>query len=276
MRSDREFAPAKVNLALHVTGRRDDGYHLLDSLVVFPRIGDTLEAEPSATLTLAISGPFAEPLGAGRDNLVLRAARLVGGAGASLRLTKRLPVASGIGGGSADAAATLRLLARLHGVSLPPEDAILGLGADVPVCLASRAARMSGIGERIEPLALPAFWLVLVNPGVAVPTATVFRTLARRENPPLPEMPSHPDLDTLVSYLSATRNHLEAPARALQPAIADALAALLTQSGCRLARMSGSGATCCGIFGTQARAEAAALEIEQMEPGWWVAAAEVA
>ena len=190
-----ELAPAKVNLALHVTGRRPDGLHLLDSLVVFPRLGDLVEAEPAADLSLAIDGPFARDLSAGADNLVLRAALLLGrrGRGAALRLTKSLPVASGIGGGSADAAATLRLLARLWQAPLPAPEAVLALGADLPVCLAGRPCRMSGIGERLAPLALPPFWLVLANPGVPLATAAVFAGLASRSNPPLPAPPAFPD-----------------------------------------------------------------------------------
>ena len=190
-----EPARAKVNLCLHVTGRRADGYHLLDSLVAFAEFGDAIRASRAEALTLVIEGPFAEGLGDLPDNLVLRAARALDGLdgkgnGAALTLVKSLPVASGIGGGSADAAATLRALARLRGLPLPGPDAVLALGADVPVCLAGVPTRMSGIGEVLEPVALPDFAMVLVNPGVAVPTGAVFSGLARRDNPPMPGVPA--------------------------------------------------------------------------------------
>jgi 4-diphosphocytidyl-2-C-methyl-D-erythritol kinase len=270
-----ETAPAKVNLALHVTGRRADGYHLLDSLVVFPRLGDRLEAEPARGLSLTLDGPFAIGLGAGDDNLVLRAAELLQpqGRGAALRLTKELPVAAGIGGGSADAAAALRLLARLWSVPLPPRAAVLALGADVPVCLAGRPARMSGIGEHLAPLRLPPFWIVLANPGLPLPTGAVFAGLARTDNPPLPNPPAFADSGALVAWLAATRNDLEPPARALAPPVAVVLAALAAQPGCALARMSGSGATCFGLFAHAAPAREAAAAIARAEPAWWVAAA---
>ena len=269
-----EFAPAKVNLALHVTGRRADGLHLLDSLVVFPAFGDRLEAEPAAGLSLAIEGPFAGDLGAGDDNLVVRAARLLDPSrGAAIRLAKHLPVASGIGGGSADAAAALRLLARLWGLPLPPGEAVLALGADLPVCLARRPCRMRGIGERLAPVTLPPMWVVLANPGVPVPTGAVFAGLASRENPALPEVPAFANADALFGWLAAQRNDLEAPALAVAPAIAATLAALRAQPGCGLARMSGSGATCFGLFAGEGAALAAAAALRRAEAGWWVAAA---
>ncbi len=273
-----ELAPAKVNLALHVTGRRADGYHLLDSLVVFPRVGDLLEVEPAAGLSLTIDGPFARDLGAGADNLVLRAALLLrgeGGAGAALRLVKSLPVASGIGGGSADAAAALRLLGGLWGLDLPPRSVLAGLGADVPVCVAGKSCRMQGIGEVIEPVALPPFWLVLVNPGVPVSTPAVFAGLARRDNPPLPEPPVFPDGAALAVWLAGQRNDLAEPAVALAPEVRTVLDALAAAPGCRLARMSGSGATCFGFFTAAEPALAAAEALRHDHPAWWVAAAPV-
>lgn len=273
-----EPAPAKVNLALHVTGRRADGYHLLDSLVAFAGIGDRLEAEPAATLSLAIDGPFARDLGAGADNLVLRAALLLRGSGpegAALRLTKSLPVASGIGGGSADAAATLRLLARLWTRPLPPVEALASLGADVPVCVAGTATRMRGIGDELAPVPLPPFWLVLVNPGVPVPTPAVFAALGRRDNPPMADPPAFRDAEALAAWLAAQRNDLEAPAAILAPEIRAVLDALAAEPGCRLARMSGSGATCFGFFTTAEPALAAAEAIRAAAPGWWVAASPV-
>lgn len=272
-----ELAPAKVNLTLHVTGRRADGMHLLDSLVVFPRLGDLVEAEPARDLSLAIDGAFARDLGAGADNLVLRAALLMRspGRGAALRLTKSLPVASGLGGGSADAAATLRLLARLWDAPLPAPAAILALGADLPVCLAALPARMRGIGEALAPVTLPPCWLVLANPGVPLATAQVFAGLADPGNPPMPEPPAFADADALFAFLAVQRNDLEAAAAALSPAAGQALAALAAQPGCRLARMSGSGATCFGLFASEAAALAAAAAIRRAAPAWWVAAAPV-
>ncbi len=270
-----ELAPAKVNLALHVTGRRADGYHELDSIVVFPRLGDLVEAEPAAGLSLALDGPFAHDLGTGPDNLVLRAALLMRpqGRGAALRLLKSLPVASGIGGGSADAAATLRLLARLWQAPLPATEAVLALGADVPVCLDGRACRMQGIGERLTPLDLPPFWIVLANPGVPLATAAAFAGLVSRTNPPLAPPPAFPDAAAFFGYLAAQRNDLEAPAVSLAPPLAATLASVRRQPGCVLARMSGSGATCFGVFAAEAPALAAAEAIRHAEPTWWTAAA---
>lgn len=273
---ETEFAPAKVNMTLHVTGRRSDGYHLLDSLVVFPRVGDQVAAEASPDLSLAIDGPFGQELDP-PGNLVLAAARLIrrDGLGARLRLTKTLPVASGIGGGSSDAAAALRLLARLWSIALPPADAVLALGADVPVCLAARPARMSGIGEVLAPVDLPSFWLVLCNPGVPLATAPVFRALIGAENPPMTPGESWRDLADFCRFLRDSRNDLEPPAIALAPVIAEVLAALSRCPGCRLARMSGSGATCFGVFDSAADAQEAARALGRAAPGWWVAAAPV-
>lgn len=268
-----EFAPAKVNLALHVTGQRDDGYHLLDSLVVFAGVGDEIRATPGP-LSLSLTGPMAAGLQAEDDNLVLRAARAMR-AEAQLVLDKRLPVASGIGGGSADAAATLRLLARVTGRPLPDAAAVLALGADVPVCLAGRAVRMAGVGERLTSLPpLPAAWLVLVNPGVAVATPAVFRGLARKDNAPLPrDLPFLRNTAELAAFLRMCRNDLEPPAMALAPVIGTVRDALTAQDGCLLARMSGSGATCFGLFADGLTAAAAARAVQAAHPGWWVAAA---
>lgn len=269
------FAPAKVNLALHVTGRRSDGYHLLDSFVVFAGVGDTVTAAPLHGLTLTITGPQAEALPATDDNLVLRAARMMGGE-ASLILHKVLPVASGIGGGSADAAATLRALSALTGRALPDAASVLSLGADVPVCIAGRPVRMQGVGEVLTPLPpLPDIWLVLANPGVAVPTPAVFARLDRRDNAPMPEVPTFADAAVMAIWLAAQRNDLQPAAIAIAPVIADTLAALLAQPGCLLSRMSGSGATCLGLFATEADARSAAARLLQDKPGWWVVASRV-
>lgn len=273
-----ELAPAKINLCLHVTGRRDDGYHLLDSLVVFASAGDLVTAAPGQSLSLQIEGPEGTGLAADVDNLVLRAARAMG-ATATLGLLKALPVASGIGGGSADGAATLRALSRLTGQPLPGADEVLALGADVPVCLHGRPTRMQGIGERLSPLPpLPPVWLVLVNPRVQVPTPQVFARLTRRSNPPVPEPPvsGWADAVALADWLAAqTRNDLETPARRIAPILVQVDAALEASSGCLMARMSGSGATCFGLYATEAAASAAARTLQTQHPGWWVTNAAV-
>lgn len=282
--SDRELARAKVNLFLHVRGRGPEGYHFLESLAVFPRVGDLLEAEPASTISLSLDGPFADALGGGGDNLVIGAARalsdrLAKRPGAALRLTKSLPVAAGIGGGSADAGAALRLLTRLWPDvpkdSLP--DIAFALGADAPVCLAQRPAIMGGVGERLSAApAFPAFWMVLVNPMQPLSTAEVFGALERRENPSGPKAPARfLDFSHLTSWLSAQRNDLEAPARSIRPVIGKVLSALSWDETCALARMSGSGATCFGLFETEKAALAAADRLRRAEPGWWITAAEV-
>jgi 4-diphosphocytidyl-2-C-methyl-D-erythritol kinase len=267
-----DFAPAKVNLTLHVTGQRADGYHLLDSLVVFAGVGDSVTVAAAPALSLAITGPMGAMLPVTDDNLVLRAARAMG-ATAQITLHKVLPVSSGIGGGSADAAACLRALARLTGQALPGPDQVLALGADVPVCLAGTPARMTGIGVALGPVPpLPAAWLVLANPGVAVSTPAIFRALARRDNAPMPA--SLPRLKTtadLAAFVAMQRNDLESPAIALQPVIAQVKTALTAQPGCMLARMSGSGATCFGLFADPLSANAAARALQAAQPGWWVA-----
>ncbi len=274
-----EFAPAKINLCLHVTGRRSDGYHLLDSLVVFAGVGDRLALTAKKGLTLTISGPEAGSLATDPDNLVLQAARAMGVADAALSLVKNLPVASGIGGGSADAAAALRLLARMTGRPLPDAAAVLALGADVPVCLAGRPVRMRGVGEELSPLpALPPFACLLVNPRVPVPTAQVFAGLTSRQNPGLPDLPpaalrSAADLAAWLE--NHTRNDLVPAAQTVAPVLASVQAALQGTPGCLLARMSGSGGTHFGLFATRGAASAADREIRSLGPGWWTAVADV-
>lgn len=273
-----EFAPAKVNLALHVTGRRDDGYHLLDSLVVFAAVGDKVTVAAADGLHLSVAGLHAASLPATGDNLVLRAARAFGtGQGAMIGLNKVLPVASGIGGGSADAAATLRALSQLWGVDLPPAASILTLGADVPVCLASKPARMTGIGDVVTPMAydLPPAWLVLVNPHIALPTPAVFAALTIRENPGLPSFAHWPDALALARWLQNTRNDLEGPATTVAPQIAAVKAALNSTNDCLLARMSGSGATCFGLYPNAISAGRAATNIASHHPVWWVRSAPI-
>jgi len=270
----REFAPAKINLTLHVTGRRPDGYHLLDSLVAFAGVGDEIVVRRGQGLGLAVDGPEAAGL-AGGDNLVLGAARFLGADDLALGLTKRLPVASGIGGGSSDAAAAIRAICRLEGRELPDASATVRLGADVPVCMDPRARRMSGIGEILsKPLPLPPAWLVLVNPRVAVATSAVFAGLAGVGGPPMPaQVPEMPDARSLAGFIAGMRNDLEVPAAQLAPQIARVCTALGAQPGCLVVRMSGSGATCFGLFATGDGAQEAARAIRVAEPSWWVESA---
>lgn len=276
-----EAAPAKINLALHVVGRRPDGYHELETLAVFTEFGDRLSVGPARQDEFSIHGPYAAGLPADGGNLVIRAREALRLAfpGAhlppvSIRLEKNLPVASGIGGGSSDAAAALRALARHWNfdnaaplITLAPR-----LGADVPMCLAARPLLARGAGERIEPVTgLPQLAIVLVNPGVGVSTPQVFSALASRENPPLPSLPANAGLGGLLEWLAASRNDLEAAARSLAPAIAESLSALRA-SGAAFARMSGSGATCFGIYESRHAAERAADAISRKRRDWFVAA----
>lgn len=259
-----ELARAKINLTLHVLGRRPDGYHTLESLVVFADLCDTLELEPDAAPGLAVSGPTAKASGAVADNLVLKAARELAARIPGLRtgaflLSKHLPAAAGIGGGSADAAAALRLLARANGL-LPDDprllDAARAVGADVPVCLEQRPRIMRGAGEELgPPLDLPQVHAVLVNPGVPVATAPVFAQLGlqpgqRYDGAAHPEIASGLGAAQLIARLQEGRNDLQPAAIRVAPEIADVLEQLGRQHGCRLARMSGSGATCFGLFTT--------------------------
>lgn len=278
----REAAPAKVNLYLRVTGRRAaDGYHLLDSLAVFGPAADALTAAPApAGLALAVTGPEAAALAAEPDNLVLRAARALAAAAgladpaAALTLEKRLPVASGIGGGSADAAAALRALDRLWGTGLGTrrlEAVAAGLGADVPVCVAGSPARMQGVGEILAAAPpLPRFALLLANPRLALPTPAVFRARAAAgagfSAPAALPAGGWTDAPALAADLRGLGNDLEAAAIGLCPPIAGVLAALAAQPGCLVARMSGSGATCFGLFATAVEAEAA---VAALPAGWW-------
>jgi 4-diphosphocytidyl-2-C-methyl-D-erythritol kinase len=281
MATDRvaEDAPAKINLCLHVTGRQSDGYHLLDSLVVFADIGDRVEVTSGRGLSLRLTGPEAGGLQAEADNLVLRAARAMGVTDAALTLDKTLPVASGIGGGSADAAATLRALSRLTGRALPSKEVVVQLGADVPVCLAGRPARMSGIGETLAPLPiLPPLWLVLVNPRHPVPTPQVFAALVSRDNPPLPDLRSEAlaTAQSFTAWLAAqTRNDLVPPARAVVPALEQVQAALAATPGCLLARMSGSGGTHFGLFAKGEEARDGARFLGRSHPDWWIASGRI-
>lgn len=258
------FAPAKVNLALHVTGRRADGYHLLDSLVVFAGVGDFLRVTPAPKIGLQVTGPGAQGVPADARNLVWKAAEWAGKP-AQITLDKRLPHAAGIGGGSTDAAAVLIAL------GTGPEGSE-ALGADVPVCMHRRACRMSGIGEMLENVPpLPSMWIVLVNAGEGVPTGAVFGAMTSVDNAPMPTPEWH-DFSSFITWLEGTRNDMEAAAKTVSPVVGDVLARLRQTDGCALSRMSGSGGTCFGLFASEAQAEAAA---QAMPDGWWAKAAMV-
>jgi 4-diphosphocytidyl-2-C-methyl-D-erythritol kinase len=343
-----EHAPAKINLALHVTGRRPDGFHLIESLAVFTRHGDRVTVAAASEDSFSASGPFGAEIPLDGGNLVVRARDALRSLAnfhsvrqpqpVSIHLTKHLPIASGIGGGSSDAAATLTALNRLCNFWLSPEQLTeIGqqLGADVPMCLCSSPLIARGIGEQIEPAAgFPALAMVLVNPGVPVTTPAVFSALSSRQNPPLPPLPHfnrpsplpspregrgegginaaassfssystgngevaatlatpspRPELvegsrgegkgegqlafGDICRWLDTTRNDLQTPAISIAPAIAQTVEAL-TSAGAGFARMSGSGATCFGLFATSSDAARAAAEIQARRPGWWVVATE--
>ena len=278
-------APAKVNLTLRVIARRADGYHELESLVVFADCGDWLTFTPGGALSLKVSGVTATQAGDGADNLVLKAARALaerkpGLALGAFHLEKNLPVAAGLGGGSSDAAAALRLIAQAN--ALPHDDAALYdaarvTGADVPVCVDPRPRVMRGIGEQLSaPLSLPPLPAVLVNPGVAVATKLVFGGLKLRDRPAAPldlaAMTKLASRDQLLQMLRTQPNDLEAPAIAIAPVIADVITALRALQGCEFARMSGSGATCFGLFASAAEADAAAKVLRAKNPNWWTQA----
>jgi 4-diphosphocytidyl-2-C-methyl-D-erythritol kinase len=281
-------APAKINLTLHVLGRRaEDGYHVLESLVAFAGVADALTLRPGPDLTLSVSGPTAGPAGPAEDNLVVKAVRALGRhvPGLTLgafHLVKRLPVAAGIGGGSSDAAAALRLVAEANGLPAAHPalmQAARDTGADVPVCLAPHARMMRGAGEEVgPPLALPRLAAVLVNPGAAVATAPVFKALGLQPGARAGFGADHPSVAAgapapdLLALLARARNDLEPPALTVAPVIGTVLAALRALPGCRLARMSGSGATCFALFDTRHAAEAAARALARAQPGWWVCA----
>ncbi|MEX3017003.1 4-(cytidine 5'-diphospho)-2-C-methyl-D-erythritol kinase [Gymnodinialimonas hymeniacidonis] len=260
----RLLAPAKVNLALHVVGQREDGLHLLDSLVVFAGVGDWVSVDPAKAMCLRVEGPRAAGVPVDASNIAWKAAEWLG-VPADILIEKYLPHAAGIGGGSADAAAVIRALG---GVAEGSE----ALGADVPVCVHGRPVQMGGIGEVLEDVpALPPMWIVLVNPGVEVPTGAVFGAMERVDNAPLPE-PNWSDFSSFIRWLSIARNDMQVPAMAMQPVIGDVLDRLAAAEDCALARMSGSGATCFGLFETEATARAAAAS---MPDEWWAEAAEV-
>src|SRR6202521_522797 len=283
-----EDARAKVNLTLRVVGRRVDGYHDLESVVAFADCADRLTLTPGSTLNLKTTGPLAGDCGKTADNLVFKAAQLLGERVPDLKLgdfvlDKVLPVAAGIGGGSADAAAALQILARANGLAID-EGRLIEVakltGADVPVCLTSRACVMTGVGETLLPLALPKMPCVMVNPRLPVATKDVFQALGLRNGELLvgaadvlratawPEQGA--SLEDWVEVLAASSNDLEAPATRIQPVIGEVLAALSATNGAWLARMSGSGATCFAIFENTAEAQRASQKIQQGHPNWWV------
>ncbi|QIO35702.1 4-(cytidine 5'-diphospho)-2-C-methyl-D-erythritol kinase [Bradyrhizobium sp. 1(2017)] len=283
-----EEGRAKVNLSLRVVGRRADGYHDLESVVAFADCADRLTLEPGGELKLTTTGPLAAACGDTADNLVIKASRLLAEAVPGLKLgafalDKVLPVAAGIGGGSADAAAALRLLARLNDLALDDprlQKVALATGADVPVCLVSRACDMTGVGEQLLPLALASMPCVMVNPRVPVATTDVFKALGLRHGELLVGItdviraPAWPEeggsVADWVKVLETVGNDLEAPAMRIEPVIGEVLEALRDSAGVKLARMSGSGATCFAIYGAPAEAHAAAEKIRRDHPGWWV------
>lgn len=269
-------------MALHVTGRRGDGYHLIDSLAVFTRFGDRLEIEPAEQDEFSVSGRYAAGLPLDDGNLVVKARdALRREAGAqrtppvAIRLEKNLPIASGVGGGSSDAAAALNGLARLWKLDIDEISLArigLSLGADLPMCLKSKPLIARGIGDEVSPLsAFPALGLVLVNPGIAVSTPDVFKALSRRDNDALPPLPRRLDFHAVRNWLESTRNDLEGAASSIEPAVGEALKAL-KRADSAFARMSGSGATCFGLFETGNVAKRAAIEIRARHPDWFVAA----
>jgi 4-diphosphocytidyl-2-C-methyl-D-erythritol kinase len=283
-----EGAPAKVNLTLRVIGRRADGYHDIESLVTFAALGDRLALTPGDAFALTVSGSGAGLAGADADNLVLKATRALAAHIAGLKagafhLEKNIPVAAGLGGGSADAAAALRLLARAN--NLAPDDprlveAARATGADVPVCLDPRPRVMRGIGDILSaPVPLPRLHALLVNPGIALPTKLVFsgwsptaNQIQAKHPADVPKMPNKmPNEFDLLDWLAGETNDLEAPAIALAPAIAKVLVALRELAGCRLARMSGSGASCFALFLSAAETSAAAKTLRAKFPDWWIA-----
>lgn len=266
-----EFARAKINLTLHVTGQRDDGYHLLDSLVVFANVGDRLWFTADKTLSIEVSGPFGGGVPTDAGNLVWRAAELANWTG-HIHLEKNLPHGAGIGGGSSDAAAVLRWCSAQNvGGDLQASD-VTSLGADVPVCLNASAQRMRGIGEILTPLPdCPQLWAVLVNSGIEVPTPPVFKALVEKQNPPMSEpLPPFSDVKAVAKWLIDMRNDLQQPAISVAPEIQTVLAMLAKTKGALIARMSGSGATCFAIYNTQDEAATAAHQLSATKPAWWI------
>lgn len=275
-------APAKINLALHIVGQRVDGYHLLDSIVAFTIRGDEIQVQKNLHRApddhqLSITGPFSEGLEIGAENLVLKAVRLFGSdlPALDIKLTKNLPVASGIGGGSADAAATLKAVCELLDLPLPSDNQVLSLGADVPVCMNTSAVRMRGIGEEISDMPLlPRLFIVLVNPRVAVSTPAIFKALKTKNNPAITTYSADgwPNTSSFIQWLKQNRNDLETTAIKLCPEIKECLDAMEALKDIQLHRMSGSGATCFGLFESEDAMHDAVAKLEADCPQWWVMA----
>ncbi|MEQ9261113.1 MAG: 4-(cytidine 5'-diphospho)-2-C-methyl-D-erythritol kinase [Roseovarius sp.] len=265
------FVPAKVNLTLHVTGQRDDGYHTLDSLAMFADIGDRMTISMPGSYKLEVTGPMADGVPVDETNLVLRAARMMR-INADIVLEKHLPNAAGLGGGSGDAAATLRVLSGFSGRPVPGQG--IELGADVPLCLQSESARVTGIGETVKPVpGLPALHAVLVNPNLPVLTAEVFKRLEHKVNRPMPRtLPTFETAGELVEWLRGMRNDLQEPAIGAEPVIRNVLETLEKTPGCMLARMSGSGGSCFGIYADAETAGSASGRLTESFPSWWVKA----
>lgn len=274
----RVLAPAKLNLTLHITGKRADGYHLLDSLTAFTEFGDVLTFSPSETLSLTVEGAFAEAAGAVADNLVMRAAQALKAAsgyagGAHIRLEKHIPAGAGLGGGSSDAAATLLALNRLWRLALP--DVALtavaeNLGSDVPACLGARPVRMRGAGELLEPAYVPhGLWALLASPGAPVATAAVYKAFAGPFSLPVSPPVSGCDQAAFIRWLAPLHNDLQPAAISLMPSIAAVLRLLETSESCLLARMSGSGSACFGLYGGEDAARRAEAQVRGALPGAW-------
>ncbi len=269
----KAFAPAKINLTLHVTGQREDGYHLLDSLVTFADVGDQLEFEPGPDLSISVSGEHAAGVPTDARNLVWKAAEATGWSG-SIALDKALPHGAGIGGGSSDAAAMLRH-SQGQGIDIP-SDLPVSLGADIPVCMMAKAARMRGIGEQVTAMTLPELPALLVNPGVEVPTGAVFKAMESRQNPQMPDdIPIFEGVADCAFWLSNQRNDLQSPAIGIAPQIGRVLDELTGTREVLLARMSGSGSTCFALYPSMKAAHFAAYEIGAAHPDWWCRATQL-
>jgi len=272
MTAVKVFAPAKINLTLHVTGQRDDGYHFLDTLVVFADVGDWITLKPASQTTRRLEGPECHDLPVDGSNIVQKAISTFSKERAfDLTLNKLLPVSSGIGGGSADAAATVRGLQYLQnsGTSILLKS-VLDLGADVPMCMESRPCHVQGIGEQIKPFTSPNLHAVLANARVPVSTPSVFRALTSKSNAPMSDVPDSPNSEKLIEWLQDQRNDLKSAAIEIAPAIAKTLSALQKTKSCALSRMSGSGATCFGLFPTEEAAKTAAQTLQANYPQWWI------
>ena len=272
-------AKAKVNLALHIVGQRRDGMHLLDSIVAFPEVGDELSFLSADDLSLSISGPFGGRLSKEisiDENSIIRAAKLLkgGNKGVAIKLVKNLPIASGIGGGSSNAAATIKALSKLWLKPMPTLDKILTLGADVPVCLSNKLQRMQGIGEIRTVLSEPPpIWIVLVNPGVSIPTYEIFNLLEKKENKKLEELSSALEQECFFKYLERQRNDLEPIVKNLFPQVETTLQVINDTRECKVCRMSGSGATCFGLYSKEKHALTAEKVISESLPKAWVKSA---